>query len=307
MSTIPATVAIPDYLVGTWKADPVHSEIAFSVRHLMISKTRGRFTAFDVTIITGEELLDSSATASIDLTSIDTGHAMRDEHLRTADYLEVEKYPTMDYRSTGIRRAGDGWIIDGDLTLHGVTRQLPLAVEVNGFGTDQWNGRRAGFSATAEIDRREATGGPNPRRSPPTARPSPPCTEAGPDPGTPRPRGPSRSPWRAPSRPSPTTPTATGSPSLAATSSPPMAPPPAPPSPASRSPAPEPSPSPPPATPSPWPAPTRSTSRAGPPAPPKADSSPRPPPGSSTSPSTPPPAPSSPESQNPASSSGPRP
>ncbi|MFB4304292.1 YceI family protein [Actinomadura sp. NTSP31] len=155
MSTIPATVAIPDYLVGTWKADPVHSEIAFSVRHLMISKTRGRFTAHDVTIVTGEDLLDSSVTATIDLASIDTGNATRDDHLRTADYLEVDKYPTMDYRSTGIRRTGDGWVIDGELTLHGVTRQVPLAVEVNGFGTDQWGGQRAGFSATAEINRRD--------------------------------------------------------------------------------------------------------------------------------------------------------
>jgi polyisoprenoid-binding protein YceI len=153
MSTIPATVAVPDYLVGTWKADPVHSEIAFSVRHLMISKTRGQFTAYDVTIVTGEDLLDSSVTATIDLASVDTGNAMRDDHLRTADYLEVDRYPTMDYRSTGIRRTGDGWIIDGDLTLHGVTRQVPLAVEVNGFGPDQWGGQRAGFSATAEINR----------------------------------------------------------------------------------------------------------------------------------------------------------
>lgn len=155
MSATSATVAIPDYLVGTWKADPAHSEVAFTVRHLMISKTRGRFTAFDVEIVTGEELLDSSVTASIDLASIDTGHAMRDDHLRTADYLEVEKYPAMDYRSTWIRRADDGWIIDGELTLHGVTRQGPLTVEVNGFGTDQWGGQRAGFSATAEINRRD--------------------------------------------------------------------------------------------------------------------------------------------------------
>ncbi|MFI1510269.1 YceI family protein [Streptomyces sp. NPDC020597] len=153
MQPIPATVTIPDYLVGTWKADPAHSEIAFCVRHLMISKARGRFTDFDVTIVTGEDLLDSSVTATVDLASVDTGNARRDDHLRTADYLQVEKYPTMDYRSTGIRRSEDCWIIDGELTLHGVTRQVPLAVEVNGFGTDQWGGQRAGFSATAEIDR----------------------------------------------------------------------------------------------------------------------------------------------------------
>jgi polyisoprenoid-binding protein YceI len=155
MTITPATVAIPSYLVGTWKADPAHSEIAFSVRHLMISKARGRFTAYDVTIVTGEDLLDSSVVATIDLASVDTGNATRDDHLRTADYLEVGKYPTMDYRSTGVRRTDDGWIIDGDLTLHGVTRQVPLVVEVNGFGPDQWGGQRAGFSATAQINRRD--------------------------------------------------------------------------------------------------------------------------------------------------------
>ncbi|MQY36998.1 Protein YceI [Streptomyces sp. RB17] len=155
MSSAPATIEIPGYRSGTWKADPVHSEIAFSVRHLMINKLRGRFTAYDVTIVTSEDLLASSVAVTIDLASIDTGNELRDNHLRAADYLKVEKYPTMSYRSTGIRRTGDGWAIDGELTLHGVTRQVPLAVEVNGFSPDQWGGQRAGFSATAEINRRD--------------------------------------------------------------------------------------------------------------------------------------------------------
>ncbi len=153
MNSVPATAEIPGYLVGTWKADPVHSEIAFSVRHLVISKTRGRFTSYDITLVTGEDLLGSSVTATIDLASIDTGHEMRDNHLRSADYLEIDKYPTMSYRSTGVRPTGDGVTIDGELTLHGVTRQVPLAVEVSGFGPDPWGGQRAGFSATAEINR----------------------------------------------------------------------------------------------------------------------------------------------------------
>jgi len=153
MNPVALTTAVPGYQAGTWKADPAHSEIAFTVRHLMISKTRGRFTSYDVTIITNEDPLRSSVTASIDLASIYTGNEMRDNHLRTADYLEVEKYPTMSYRSTGIRQGDDGWIIDGDLTLHGVTRQVPLDVEANGFGSDAWGGQRAGFTATAEINR----------------------------------------------------------------------------------------------------------------------------------------------------------
>ncbi|MFF4016472.1 YceI family protein [Streptomyces sp. NPDC001843] len=155
MNPVPATIEIPGYQVGTWKADPVHSEIAFTVRHLMISKTRGRFTSYDVTLVTSEDLLSSSVTATIDLASIDTGNEMRDNHLRTADYLEIEKYPTMSYRSTGVRRTADGWAVDGELTLHGVTRRVPMAVEVNGFGPDPWGGQRAGFSATAEIDRHD--------------------------------------------------------------------------------------------------------------------------------------------------------
>jgi polyisoprenoid-binding protein YceI len=98
MNSAPATVAIPGYLAGTWKADPVHSEIAFSVRHLMVSKARGRFTSYDVTVVTSEDPLASAVTATIDLASIDTGNEQRDNHLRSADYFEVEKYPIQAVR-----------------------------------------------------------------------------------------------------------------------------------------------------------------------------------------------------------------
>lgn len=156
MSSALAGATIPGYLAGTWTADPAHSEVAFSGRHLMISNTRGRFTGYEVTIVTGEDPLRSSVTATIDLATVDTRLAMRDDHLRSADYLDVAKYPTMTYRSTGIRLADGGdWVIDGELTLHGVTRPVPLALEVHGFGTDPWGGQRAGFSATAQISRRD--------------------------------------------------------------------------------------------------------------------------------------------------------
>jgi polyisoprenoid-binding protein YceI len=162
-NSAPGTVAIPGYLVGTWpgylvgtwKADPVHSEIAFSVRHLMISKTSGRFTSYEVRIVTSEDPPGSSVASTFDLASIDTGNEPPDNHLRSADYFEVEKYPTMSYRSTGIRRTDDGWVIDRELTLHGVTRLVPLAVELNGFGLGPFGGQRAGFSATAQINRRD--------------------------------------------------------------------------------------------------------------------------------------------------------
>jgi len=153
MNPTPETVAIPGYLTGTWKADPVRSEIGFSVRQLMVGTARGRFTRHDVTIVTSEDPLGSSVAATVDLGSIETGIHRRDNHLRSGDFLAVQTYPAMSYRSTGIRQTGGGWIIDGELTLHGVTRQVPLAVEVNGFGPDRSGGQRAGFTATAQINR----------------------------------------------------------------------------------------------------------------------------------------------------------
>ncbi|WP_405698787.1 YceI family protein [Streptomyces sp. NBC_01383] len=155
MSSAPVTGTIPGYTAGTWKADPAHSGIAFAVRHLMVSKVRGRFTGSDVTIVTSEDPLGSSVVATIDVASIGTGNERRDHHLRSADYFDVEKYPTMSYRSTSIRRTGDGWVIDGELTFRGVTRKVPLAVEAYGFGPVTSGGRRAGFSASAQIDRRD--------------------------------------------------------------------------------------------------------------------------------------------------------
>jgi polyisoprenoid-binding protein YceI len=149
------TFAIPGYLTGTWKADPLNSEVSFSVRHLMVSKARGRFMSYDVTIVTGEDPLASTVTATIDLASIVTGIEARDNHLRSADYFDIEKYPTMTYRSAAVRHTDDGWVIEGDLTLHGVTRPVPLTVEANGFGPDGFGGERAGFSATAQISRRD--------------------------------------------------------------------------------------------------------------------------------------------------------
>jgi len=144
---------IPGYVTGTWKIDPVHSEVSFVVRHMMVSKVRGRFTNFDATIVTGSDPSDSSVTAEIDLSSINTENEQRDAHIRSADFFEVETYPTMTYRSTAISERGGDWRVDGDLTLHGVTRSVPLNLEVNGFVADPYGGTRVGFSATAEISR----------------------------------------------------------------------------------------------------------------------------------------------------------
>jgi polyisoprenoid-binding protein YceI len=154
-ATETGTVTIPGYVAGTWSIDPVHTEVGFAVRHMMVSKVRGRFRTFSGQIVTGENPLDSSVTAEIDLSSIDTGNEQRDAHIRSADFFEVETYPTMTYQSTGVRQHRDGFIVDGKLTLKGVTKDVPLTLELNGFGPDPFGGTRAGFSATAEINRRD--------------------------------------------------------------------------------------------------------------------------------------------------------
>jgi polyisoprenoid-binding protein YceI len=146
---------IPGYEAATWTIDPVHSEVGFSVRHMMVSKVRGRFTSFSGHIVTAEDPTLSSVTAEIDLGSISTGQEQRDEHIKSADFFEVETYPTMTYRSTGIKVEDGEYVLEGDLTLKGVTRTVPLRLELQGFGPDAFGGYRAGFTATGEINRRD--------------------------------------------------------------------------------------------------------------------------------------------------------
>ncbi|MGH3898201.1 MAG: YceI family protein [Pseudonocardiaceae bacterium] len=147
--------AIPGYVPGIWDIDTTHSNISFSVRHMMISKVRGRFNSVSGRLITGPDLLDSSVTVDIDVNSFDTGNAQRDEHIRSADFLHAAQHPTMTYRSTGVRRDGDDITVDGELTVHGITHQVPLALEVTGFGPDPYGGTRVGFSATTKINRKD--------------------------------------------------------------------------------------------------------------------------------------------------------
>jgi polyisoprenoid-binding protein YceI len=153
MTTSSTATRIPGYVAGTWNIDPVHSEVGFSVRHMMVSKVRGRFTRFSGKLVTGEQPTDSGVTAEIEMGSIDTGNEQRDGHIRSADFFEVETWPTMSYRSTGIRVEDGDYVLDGELTLKGVTRSVPLKLELNGFGPDGHGGTRAGFTATGEINR----------------------------------------------------------------------------------------------------------------------------------------------------------
>ena len=145
---------IPGYVTGTWVIDPVHSEVGFSVRHLMLSKVRGRFAKFEGRIVTPDNPLDANVEATIDLSSIDTNNADRDAHLRSADFFDVERHPLMTYRSTGVRVGEDGYVVDGELSLHGITRAVPLALQVEGIlASSPFGDTRIGFSASAEINR----------------------------------------------------------------------------------------------------------------------------------------------------------
>jgi polyisoprenoid-binding protein YceI len=147
---------IPGYVAGRWALDQAHSSVSFSVRHLMVSKVRGQFDDFDGEIVTGADPLASSVSATVDLSSIDTGNADRDAHIRSADFFDVDQYPTLSFRSTGVRADGDDFLVDGELTLHGVTRPVTLGLEVNGFQhASPFGDVRAGFSASAEISRKD--------------------------------------------------------------------------------------------------------------------------------------------------------
>ncbi len=146
-------VQIPGYVAGTWDIDPVHSHVGFVARHLMVSKVRGNFTKFEGQIVTAEHPLDSTATATIDLTSVDTSNVQRDNDIKSENFLDVANHPTMTFRSTSIRPDGEDFIVDGELTIKGITKTVELKAEVNGFGPDPYGGTRVGFSATGEINR----------------------------------------------------------------------------------------------------------------------------------------------------------
>lgn len=139
-----------DIVAGTWAIDPSHSEVGFTVRHLM-SKVRGQFTAFEGTLTTGTSLEETRADATIDLTSVDTRDATRDGHLRSPDFFDVEKFGQMTFTTTSF----DGTTVVGDLTLKGVTKSVELDAEFLGAGQDPWGGQRLGFEATGEISRKD--------------------------------------------------------------------------------------------------------------------------------------------------------
>jgi len=139
---------------GTWAIDPVHSSVNFSVRHLMVSKVRGHFGVFSGAITVAEDGTPS-VSADIDVTSLSTGNDQRDAHVKSADFLDVEKFPTATFRSTAVRANGDDYVVDGDFTLKGITKPISLALEFNGVNPGMGNGRVAGFEASVVLNRKD--------------------------------------------------------------------------------------------------------------------------------------------------------
>ena len=142
---------------ATWQIDPSHTSVEFSVKHMVVTTVKGLFSKVSGTIELDEaDPTSSSVYAEIDAASIDTRWPDRDAHLRSADFLDVENYPTITFRSTRVERAGgDRFKLYGDLTIRGTTREVVLEAEFNGVGQDPWGGTRAGFSASGKIDRRD--------------------------------------------------------------------------------------------------------------------------------------------------------
>lgn len=139
----------------SWKVDEAHSSIAFAVRHLVIAKVHGSFRSYSAQLEIDEtDLTRSRVEATIEAASIDTRNEQRDGHLRTADFLDVERFPTISFQSKRIEPvSGESYRVVGDLSLHGITKEVVLAVELGGIVKDPWGGRRAGLTARATIDR----------------------------------------------------------------------------------------------------------------------------------------------------------
>jgi len=147
-------VALPS--PGTYELDSAHSSVSFVARHLMVTKVRGHFSGFSGTIQVTEPHEEARVEATIDAASIDTGEPNRDAHLRSADFLDVEHFPTITFVGTGVvHRGGSRFSLPGELTIRGVTRPITLDAEYLGTVTHPQMGTRIGLSATGEINREE--------------------------------------------------------------------------------------------------------------------------------------------------------
>ena len=149
------TYTIPGHKAGTWTIDPSHSEVSFSVRHLLISKVKGKFEKFDATFVTGESPLDTTLTATADVASISTGDENRDGHLRTNDFFNAPEFPTITFTSNSVVAEKDDLKVTGDLTIKGVTKSVTFDVEFGGFGNDLYGNYKLGLTAKTVINRND--------------------------------------------------------------------------------------------------------------------------------------------------------
>jgi polyisoprenoid-binding protein YceI len=141
---------------GAFELDPSHSHVGFSVRHMMVSKVRGRFTSFTGAVTVADDPTVSGVDVTIDVAGIDTRDEQRDAHLRSPDFFDAEQFPTVTYRSTSVTAKGGGrFAVHGDLTVRDVTRPVELDVTYEGVAKDPWGNQRFGLSATTEIDRED--------------------------------------------------------------------------------------------------------------------------------------------------------
>ena len=155
--TSPSPSSLDALTPGTWTVDAGHSTIGFVVRHLVVAKVRGQFNDFAGTLTIAEDRLQSTVEATVQATSIDTRDEGRDGHLRGADFFDVENHPTWTLVSTGLDRKGSDseYVLHTDLTIKGVTKPVDFQLEFEGVATDPWGNTKAGFTAEAEINRKD--------------------------------------------------------------------------------------------------------------------------------------------------------
>jgi polyisoprenoid-binding protein YceI len=151
MSSVATETLIPS---GTWAVDPAHSSVDFAVKHLGIATVRGKFATFNGTLTLADDLAGAQFAATIEAASVSTAEEGRDAHLRSADFFDVENYPTLEFRSTTVTPlGGEAFAIHGTLSMHGVTQPVELTAEVQGTETDPWGNQRVGLEITGELSR----------------------------------------------------------------------------------------------------------------------------------------------------------
>jgi polyisoprenoid-binding protein YceI len=149
--TSPALTAVP---AGTWTVDPAHSRVEFQVKHLGIATVRGNFGTFSGTLVIGEDIASSKASGTVDVATVSTNEDQRDAHLRSPDFFDVENFPQITFESTAITQLDDEeFRITGNLTLHGITKEITLHADVQGTETDPWGNDRVGLEVTGQISR----------------------------------------------------------------------------------------------------------------------------------------------------------